>query len=152
MENFTYKWYPQCEFNRKADPVKVGNELSELGETVNERQIVDKAKDTTTELNKCFEWNDEVAADKFRLEQARRICTMLHIVYLDDKKQEDEKPKEFRVLMHEPGNPGYTQTMVIFKQEDRYESLLKQAMYELRCFKNKYSMIQELKPIFDLID
>lgn len=152
MENFTYKWYPQCEFNGKADPVKVGAELEELGETINERQILERAKDTTTELNKCFEWNNDIAAEKFRLEQARRITTMLHIVYLDDKKEEDEKPKEFRVYYHEPSTPGYTQTKVIFKQEDRYELLLKQAKYELRCFKNKYSMLQELKPILDLID
>ena len=151
MENFVYKWYPQCEFNGKADPEKVGNELAELGETINERQIVDKARDETTELNKCFEWNDEIAADKFRLEQARRICTMLHVVYLDDK-QEEDKPKELRMFYHAPSTPGYTQTKVIFKQEDKYEALLTQARYELKCFKNKYSMLQELKPIFDLID
>lgn len=152
MENFTYQWYPKCEFNGKADPVKVGNELSEMGETVNERMIVDRARDTSTELNKCFEWDDSVAADKFRLEQARRICTFLHVVYLEEKKDKGEKPTEYRMLYHVPDNPGYTQTRVIVKQEDKYEALLKQARYELQCFKAKYQMLKELKPIFDLID
>ena len=39
----------------------------------------------------------------------------------------------------------------IIKKEDEYQALLARAMMELRAFKAKYSMLEELREILDLI-
>lgn len=45
----------------KGDPEKVYAELQSLGDNI-QCDIVDFARNKKTELHKCFEWNDEVAA------------------------------------------------------------------------------------------
>lgn len=45
-----------------VDPMKVANEIMEIGESVTPRQIVDRARDENSELHKCFEWDDAKAA------------------------------------------------------------------------------------------
>lgn len=57
----------------KADAQKVSDEIAEIGETVEPSEIVEKAKDESTELHKCFEWNNDIAAEKYRLHQARNL-------------------------------------------------------------------------------
>ena len=39
----------------KADAQKVSEEIAEIGETVEPSEIVEKARDESTELHKCFE-------------------------------------------------------------------------------------------------
>ena len=47
---------------------------------------------------------------------------------------------------------GYKQTVNILRNEDDYAGMLIVAKAELRSFKNKYAILSELKPIFELID
>lgn len=43
----------------KADAQKVSEEIAEIGETVEPSEIVEKARNESTELHKCFEWRVE---------------------------------------------------------------------------------------------
>ena len=130
-----------------ADAQKVTEEILSIGETATPQQIVDYAKDEATELHKCFEWNDEVAANQFRLQQARNITH--HLVIEENEPKEDKPPMRFFV-MPVRGN-GYVPIQHVFKRENEYQQLLKQAMAELRAFKQKYARLTELQEIFDLI-
>lgn len=53
------------------DAQMVADEIANIGEAVTAEQIVDKAKDENTELHKCFTWDDEAAAEKYRIIEAR---------------------------------------------------------------------------------
>lgn len=57
----------------KADAQKIGEELSQIGESITPENVVFKAKSKKSELHKCFEWDDSKAADEYRLVQAREI-------------------------------------------------------------------------------
>lgn len=46
----------------KADAQKVAEEILSIGESATPAQIVDRAKDESAELHKCFEWDDTAAA------------------------------------------------------------------------------------------
>ena len=64
----------------KGDPQKVYEEIREICEDIGEakpRQIVDKAEDESTELHKCFNWDNDDAADKWRLHQAVMLTSNL---------------------------------------------------------------------------
>lgn len=56
----------------KADPVKVYEEINSIGEEYTPADIVELAEDPGSELHKCFEWDDSIAADKYRLIQAQK--------------------------------------------------------------------------------
>ena len=158
MENYICSWKPGFEFAYKADPSKVYEEISSLGETYSKEDIVNKARDKNTELHSCFEWDDTKAAEKYRLTQAGDIVRHLYLVRQED--DGEEKPEtegkivvdRFRCFSNLGKNNEYENTITIVRNEDKYQLLLEQAKRELAAFKQKYAILKELKPIFDLID
>ena len=63
-----------------ADPQRCAEEILEIGEEAQAVQIVEKARDETTELHKCFEWDDRKAAENYRIVQAVKLTSNLVIV------------------------------------------------------------------------
>lgn len=132
----------------KADAQKVADEIGSIGEEVTPAQIVERARDNTTELHKCFEWDDSVAADKYRLYQARKV--VCHLVIKEVEEKANTAP--VRVFHKTESNRGYKPFELIVKNKTEYEKLLDRAMLELRAFKAKYHTLSELEEILALID
>lgn len=59
----------------KADAQKVADEIG--NDKITPQEMIEKARNEKSELHKCFEWNDTVAAEKYRLQQARIVLSML---------------------------------------------------------------------------
>lgn len=137
----------------RADPTKCYEEIQKIGEEVTPEQVLDRARNKKTELHKCFDWDDSVAAEKYRLVQARQVLSKL-IVVKRDVSNEEKEPIQFRVMMKNENtkNSTYKQTIVMVKDEDEYQKLLAQAYSELHSFKQKYSCLSELAEILALID
>ena len=136
----------------KADASKCYEEIREIGDEVKPEQVLDKAKDSNSELHKCFDWNDTSAAEKYRLIQARDVIRHLIVVKHDD--EDEREPVQFRVMLknERTQESGYKQTIVMVKDDDEYKKLLNQADAELHSFKQKYSCLSELADILALID
>jgi hypothetical protein len=111
------------------------------------------ARDERTESHKLFEWNDEVAAEKYRLEQVRFIMRDLHVVEigLNKKKSTTKLEVPVRLFYNLEGEKGYTPTPVIIQDEDLHKKLLRTALNELEAFTKKYSILTELTPILEEI-
>lgn len=148
MANIIATWRTPGIF--KADPQKVCDELKDLGDEFTPDEIVEKAKNSTTELHKCFEWDNDAAAEKYRLHQARMITS--NLVFLKESDVEEEQPVLVRVYNKTEQTGGYKPPERVFTQADEYEKLLKRATAELHQFKVKYSMLKELDYILSLID
>ena len=135
----------------KADAQLVAQEIDDIGDKFTCQQIVDKARDSSTELHKCFEWNDSVAAEKYRLKQAQQVVAHLVIVRNNDN-NEPEKTNVRMIVSDGQGNNTYTPIRLVVRKQDEYERLLERAKEELRAFKKKYASISELEEILSLID
>lgn len=135
----------------KADAQLVAQEIDDIGDKFTCQQIVDKARDSSTELHKCFEWNDSVAAEKYRLKQAQQVVAHLVIVRNNDN-NEPEKTNIRMIVNDGQGNNTYTPIRLVVRKQDEYERLLERAKEELRAFKKKYASISELEEILSLID
>lgn len=132
----------------KADAQKCAEEIIALGDKITPDEVLEKARDESTELHKCFEWDDSVAAEKFRKIQARDVIRFIVI-------KEEEKPEDrpqIKVFHVTEKTGGYKPIEFIVKHEDEYKALLERAWAELRAFKAKYSMLEELREIMELID
>lgn len=145
---FTATWKSGFGLFNQADAQKVAQEIVAIGDCATPSQIVDVGRNSDTELHKCFDWDDTIAAEKWRIEQARDIVR--HLVIKEDALPKD-KP-EIRYFFKPQGEVGYKPTEIIVKQKDSYEALLAQAYAELRAFKQKYYCLNELREILDLID
>lgn len=141
----TWKSGP-CVF--KADAQKVAEEISSIGLSVQPEEIVDKARDKSTELHKCFEWDDTKAAEKYRVYQARQI--VCHLIVKEVNKESQKQ--EVRFFYKTDKQEGYKPVSYIMRNEDEYQKLLDRALSELKAFENKYSTLKELNGLFELIN
>lgn len=107
--------------------------------------VLERAKDENSELHKCFEWDNDVAAEKYRTIQAGNVIRMLYI----EPKSEDEPP--VRVLSR-TSDTVYQPTRTFLTNTTEYEDLLKRALSELESFRKKYETLSELEQIFEQID
>lgn len=133
----------------KADAQTVAEEILSIGEEATSEQILDKARDTSTELHKCFEWDDSVAAEKYRLVQVRYLTSNLVIRRTEEQVAADTP--EIRVFHKTAATGGYKPLQVIIQREDEYQALLDRAYAELHALKVKYQNLQELDYILSLI-
>lgn len=128
----------------KADAQKV---YQEIGDTsITPEEVLEKARKKRSELHKCFEWDDSVAAEKFRLQQARQIIQLLVIT----PKYEDDEP--IRAFQISSEKNVYQPTRLIIQQPDEYTQLLKRAKGELFAIEKRYKMLSELEAVFAAID
>lgn len=132
----------------KADPQKCAEEIMSIGGEVTPEQVLEKGRDKDSELHKCFEWDDSIAAEKYRLNQAG---TVLRLLVIKEEEKPEDRP-EVRFFHKTKDDEGYKPVHIIVKKEDEYAALLERAWAELRAFKAKYACLQELQEIFELID
>ena len=157
MENikFVASWRPDAnKFYKKADPQKVAEEILSLGNHAETKEILDMARNESTEIHKLIEWRDDVAAEKFRLEQVRHIQQDLQIVKigLNEKKPMKKLEVPVRMFFNLHGETGYRPTPVIIQDEDLHKKLLRTARLELEAFMRKYKILSELHPLIDEIE
>lgn len=127
-----------------GDAQKCYEEIGE--ERITPEEVLEKAKDEKSELHKCFEWDDSVAASKYRLSQARQIIQSFVIV-----RKEEEKP-QVRAFQITTQTNTYQPTRVFLQQPDEYKALLERAKEELKAFRTRYKMLSELEEVFNAIN
>lgn len=133
----------------KADASKVAQEISDLGKECTTKDIVNIARNSRSELHKCFEWDDSVAGERYREIQAQQILRSLVI----SKQVEDKEPVTYRLFVNTGDRDGkYKPVEFVVRQPDEYQKLLETAKRELHAFKTKYSILVELSGLFKEID
>lgn len=143
-------WRPGMEgLYRGANAQMVADEIMSIGESATPEQIVEKARDETAELHKCFEWDDTKAAQRWRLHEARVLTSNLIVKESDVTTEEPRTP--IRFLVKTDSSSGYKPIERVHRNVDEYQMLLNQAYSELRAFQRKYSRLSELDDIFALI-
>lgn len=133
----------------KGNAEKCAAEIASLGDAVTAKDVVAFAQDPTTELHKCFEWDNEKAAEKWREHTARNIIRAL--VY-DHSDEETQETVSFRIFSRDSENKVYKQTLRMVTVENEYARLLEDAMRELEVFRRKYSQLVELESIIEEIN
>lgn len=145
-----YDWKVPCLYSVSAQDA--GEELERIyGERgkIDAADVVDDSRPVDAVLHPCFEWRDDIAAEKYREQQARKILTCLVTV----RELEGNDSVQVRALFHVQGT--YQPTQVIIQNTDKYNALYQTAIKELSAFRKKFSIISdrdELKEIFSAID
>lgn len=107
--------------------------------------LVDVSRPADAPLHDMFEWDDAVAGEQWRRQQARNIINAIVI-----REEEKEPVRAFFNLTTE--GTRYSSVLAIVKQKDRYDQLLADALNEMRAFRRKYSRLTELSTVFDSMD
>lgn len=115
--------------------------------TLTTRLVVDTARSTKSPLHAFFEWDDDVAAEKFRLTQAGLLIRTIKVIVT----MPDLKPREIRAFVSPTRGGGYINIVSVLTQKDLREQLLAQARLDLEAFQRRYSTLEELSDVFKVI-
>lgn len=102
--------------------------------------VVEAARDRKHPLHKHFEWDDKIAADAYRLDQARAIIRVIRIE--DDEAAEG--PARAFVSITDRGGTSYRQAEEIKNSADLQVVVLRQAERDLAAFERRYRDLKEL--------
>lgn len=103
--------------------------------------VVSAATRADSPLHKHFEWDDDIAADKFRLEQGRHLfrCARVKV-----EGAGQEAPTLVRVYIN-PMNDGLYHTVAeVMGSDDLREQALRKVMMELRAMQTRNAEFQQL--------
>lgn len=153
MEKF--KWKAGSQFKVKAQVAveAIENLQRTLGrETITAKELLDDARDVNAPLHCCFEWDDTIAAEKYREWQARHLIHSIEVVIT-----KSDHPVTVRQYLNikpvgarEEG--AFAPIQVILKNPTLREQALSNALSELHSFQKRYAAYEELTGVFDAID
>ena len=146
------EWIPQSGFKSKADANKVALEMESIGynnsnDEFNTQEMVDFARNNpNSELHKLFEWNDTVAAEAYRNQQARDVIRFLKITVVDEETQKKE-PTFIRYFISTGKHDGsYKKTEIVFKNATEADRVLENMRRDAEIFINRYKIYSDLNP------
>lgn len=139
----------------------VGCSAQDAGETISEiekrdgvvtkESFLEASRPIEAPTHNAFEWNDSVAAEKYRLEQSGRIIRNLCVKII-----KDDKPEKVTAYVNinktTADNARYMSLQVALEDDENRSAVLENALNELRLFKRKYETLSELAEVFTAID
>ena len=114
------------------------------------QDVVDAARAEESPLHDWFEWDDSVAAENHRRQQARELIR----VYVKVEKQDTPETRAYVSLESDRRSPGggYRSVSDVFTNPERRAELLTQALREASLWRTKYKALEELAGVFDAIE
>jgi len=104
------------------------------GGILDPQEVVNESRPEDAPLHSLFEWDDAIAAEQYRVVQARFIIRNITV-------EEDDEPT-VRQFVHVDG--GYVATRKALDDVDMAEALLKQAKADMNAFIAKYRALKSL--------
>ena len=170
MSAYVSKYSWRSGYNYKVSAETVGGVLKEIEESegeVTSKSFLEYSRPEDSVTHSMFEWDDTVAAEKFRLYQSGRIINQLaiEIVY-----EGDSDPKNVEVkLESEPrrqivsayvnvlpksakASASFINTASALEDSRYRRQVLANAMSELKAFRGKYGTLKELSAVIHEID
>jgi len=120
--------------------------ISDLHGTLTASCVVDESRDADAPLHGAFEWDDGIAAEKHREQQARVLIGSLVSVRVGDVASNEP----VRVYVHIQNE--YRQLDTVVTNKDYKEELLQKALAELQSFQRKYRLLSELAEVNAIIE
>lgn len=132
----------------KARAQKYGEFLSRLAKSgpLTPKKIVNVARPQNSILHGWFEWNDGVAAEKYREAQAGHLLRI--IVYAPA----GGKPERAFLNVHVSNKSVFLPAVDVMSDAEMSQEVLQQALTYLRWFRRKYDGLKDLAQVYGAID
>jgi len=128
---------------KKANPQKIGEALAQIAEAgkghLLPKAVVNAARNDRSPLHRFFEWDQEVAAEAYRLDQARTLIRSIKIV--DDDRDE---PAPAFISIAGKGGTSYRSLSDVLSNSDLQLAALQSAERDLRSFEKRYQAMAEI--------
>ena len=109
------------------------------------KTIVDEARDTASPLHRHFQWDDCLAAEAYRIEQARGLLQV--VVELIDIDGDKRPVRVFASLSTDRKSGGYRTMVDVVANKSLRKQLIKDALRDIEFFQRKYDEIIEFSGV-----
>ncbi len=112
--------------------------------------VIARAKVANSAIHGCFEWDDKIAASRYRLHQAGELIRNIVTVSVSDS---DAGKLAVRAFVNIKGSSerGYKSITAVVNDPKEYRYLLICAKRELEAFSRKYESLAELGGVMSAI-
>lgn len=110
--------------------------------------IVDAARSPKSPLHRFFEWDNTVAAEKYRIMQASNLIRHVKVVM----ELPNLTARTVRAYVSPYTGQGYVRIEKALSDADMRMQLLAQARRELEAFRKRYNDLEELNEAFKILD
>lgn len=152
MPAFTNKYSYRKGFNFKVPAQVVGETLEELAQNgeLTSARFLDASRPEDAPTHNLFEWNDSIAAERYRLQQATIAINSVEVQIVNESNASVISQAAFvNVVSKAPARSGsFTPIEVALSDENMRSALLLNALNELKAFRRKYSQLSELADVF----
>lgn len=155
MRPVGYEFAPGSHFQAGAhrNPEAVGAHVDSLkalyGKELTAEIVVEDARDPASPIHSFFEWDDTVAAEQYRLHQARGLIRAVVGRYAGPEGQE----KRIRAFVHVPAppNPHYRPVEQAMSEAETRDLVLQRAWRELQEWRQRYADLKEFSELIQAI-
>ncbi len=131
---------------KTANPQKIGESLEKIrvnaGGELTPIDVVNAARDPKNALHAYFEWDDSVAAESFRLSQARGVIRLVRVA---DDASESGTARAFISISGE-GGKSYRSLSDVKSNANLRDAVLKAAERDLGAFEARYKELSDVLP------
>ena len=146
MAAFSYAYHiPGLQKNPIEVVSKVLVELAESDEGLTPKTLLEASRDVNAPLHNEFEWNDGIAAEKYREYQAQKIIQNVYIKYSTDQQEREQQERAF---VPTPDRQSRYVALTSALTNDVWKAhLMEEAQRDMRAFIAKYRRLTELQDL-----
>lgn len=137
----------------------IGDRIEELAEEnnghVTPNIMVIDAEYKKSPLHDYFEWDDGIAAGRFRVRQARHLLGRIEVIIKTNGDEEPVKAFHNVIILNEKEKTServYSPLINVLSDKEQYQQIIEKAFMELDGWRKRYKQYKELDKIFDVID
>ena len=141
-------------FPNRGVSAKAAHSLIEKLPEKTPANVVEAARPKKSVIHKLIEWDDETAANQFRLRQGRDILSSIHVRY-ETEAPTDQVPAYVVIKRAEVKGSGesvYESTHTALQQPVYRDNVICHALRDLLAWKRRYSAINELAEYIPVIE
>ena len=147
-------WHPNVEANAVGE---VMEQIEEKNGSVTSELFLEASRAEESPTHRVFEWNDGIAAEKYRLHQASRTICAIRVVVRDEGQNEQINPQKpmrafVNIARDDEKKAQYMNVCDAMSNSRIRNQVLQRALRELRAFQDKYSSLNELAGVFLAIE
>jgi hypothetical protein len=114
--------------------------------------LVDTARPDISPIHPFYEWDDSIAGEQYRLEQARSHVRCVRRVENTVPIKDQPIIREYHSVRDPDSGTQYQPLRVVARNPLYYQQVLADAKTEIRAWRAKYASLNELFPIISAID
>lgn len=132
-------------------PAQVAGEVMEKIEQrdgkLTKEAFLEESRPADSPTHELFEWDDGIAAEKFRLEQARHTINDIQVKIIRND-SEMKTPAFVKVTVGAKTKADYINVETTMQTDDYRRAAIQNAIDELKAIEQKYNTYVELEKIF----